>query len=344
MITPTHLRDENRVLAQDELKRCRVCLEIKSRSSFMTAAGVVKYPSCSECRSQDQKSYLESHPVIASRRYTKEQTRHNLVQSVTNDMMKRGCADCSKYIPDAMEFDHTCLPEEKSFEISMIHKAANVDKDFSSVLHAELAKGEYVCSNCHRLRTLARNPSQRVYFRSNKESTLVNDRAKLAYSILSESSCIDCGNNNLFLLEFDHVRGSKIANISHMIRDRRNFTLSQVKEEIDKCDVRCVNCHNVVTASRKQGERVSEQEAKIRVTVKCNCGNRKSKEAKTCITCSKQSRLEEQNTRFGEVSKLVEMIQAFGWEQTSRQFEVSSNSLRKYLRRHSIDVSSTKRV
>lgn len=64
---------------------------------------------------------------------------------------------------------------------------------------------------------------------------------------LQDHPCVDCGTTDLRVLEFDHVRGTKFKNISSM---RYWATLQAVKDEVDKCDVRCANCHRIVTYER----------------------------------------------------------------------------------------------
>ena len=57
--------------------------------------------------------------------------------------------------------------------------------------------------------------------------------------------CIDCLEKDLIVLDFDHV-GNKEHAISSMIRD--GFGLEKIALEIDKCVVRCANCHRRKTA------------------------------------------------------------------------------------------------
>ena len=61
--------------------------------------------------------------------------------------------------------------------------------------------------------------------------------------------CVDCGIKNPILLEFDHVTGNKINNISDMAN--QSFGLSTIKDEIRKCKVRCANCHRLKTHQRR---------------------------------------------------------------------------------------------
>lgn len=62
------------------------------------------------------------------------------------------------------------------------------------------------------------------------------------------TGCVDCGNTNIRVLEFDHVRGDKIESIGQMVR--RGRAISLIKSEISKCEVRCRNCHAIATMTR----------------------------------------------------------------------------------------------
>ncbi len=79
-----------------------------------------------------------------------------------------------------------------------------------------------------------------------KKHDRVNREYVLAY--LKDNPCVDCGEPDPIVLEFDHVRGNKVTSISYMLQ--RHSSLSKIIEEIKKCDVRCANCHRRVTAAR----------------------------------------------------------------------------------------------
>lgn len=55
-----------------------------------------------------------------------------------------------------------------------------------------------------------------------------------------EHPCVDCGEVDPIVLEFDHVRGIKKFDISK--RDG-GCSVSRLLAEIKKCDIRCANCH-----------------------------------------------------------------------------------------------------
>ena len=86
-------------------------------------------------------------------------------------------------------------------------------------------------------RTVKRNKNQRKKHR------------EYVYEIKSRSKCVDCGETNPIMLDFDHVRGKKILCISDMMRGA--YGIDSIKKEINKCEVRCSNCHRVATHKRK---------------------------------------------------------------------------------------------
>jgi hypothetical protein len=66
---------------------------------------------------------------------------------------------------------------------------------------------------------------------------------------LSTHPCVDCGETDLIVLEFDHVRGTKTKNVGDMIS--REWSVERLQAEIDKCEVRCANDHRRVTHQRR---------------------------------------------------------------------------------------------
>jgi hypothetical protein len=60
---------------------------------------------------------------------------------------------------------------------------------------------------------------------------------------LLQHPCIDCGNTDIRILEFDHVRGIKKDGVK--VLSGRSQSLDTIKTEISKCEVRCPNCHTL---------------------------------------------------------------------------------------------------
>jgi hypothetical protein len=59
--------------------------------------------------------------------------------------------------------------------------------------------------------------------------------------------CVDCGETNPDLLEFDHQR-DKLKEVSKLVTS--SVPLETLAAEIAKCEVRCVNCHMRRTAEQ----------------------------------------------------------------------------------------------
>jgi transcription elongation factor Elf1 len=71
-------------------------------------------------------------------------------------------------------------------------------------------------------------------------------KKKLA-EIKQTSGCVDCGESNHIVLDFDHLSNKKY-NVSRMIHD--GFSWAAIKKEIAKCEVVCANCHRIRTHNR----------------------------------------------------------------------------------------------
>ena len=69
----------------------------------------------------------------------------------------------------------------------------------------------------------------------------VRIRKKL-FEFLSSQKCIDCGEKDFRVLDFDHLdRKSKFKNVSDMRSG--HYSWKSIYNEIRKCTVRCANCH-----------------------------------------------------------------------------------------------------
>lgn len=94
-----------------------------------------------------------------------------------------------------------------------------------------------------------------THYKDKEKSNRVNrlrDKAayrrnqNLMWKYLEDHPCIDCGNSDKRVLEFDHRDPSlKVAAIGVLLKNKHRW--EPIKEEIDKCDVRCANCHRIKT-------------------------------------------------------------------------------------------------
>lgn len=79
------------------------------------------------------------------------------------------------------------------------------------------------------------------YHRTNNNRNRAIRKRAYIEAYLETHTCIDCGESDKRCLTFDHVRGSKIQAISKLVNG--SGTITQLKTEIGKCEVRCANCH-----------------------------------------------------------------------------------------------------
>jgi 5-methylcytosine-specific restriction endonuclease McrA len=92
----------------------------------------------------------------------------------------------------------------------------------------------------HRIQQMERVKVQRAALK-------VENRIRLL-GYLAAHPCVDCGETNLVVLEFDHTR-DKRWNIASMING--GFPWSTIESEITRCQVRCANCHRIKTARER---------------------------------------------------------------------------------------------
>ena len=86
------------------------------------------------------------------------------------------------------------------------------------------------------------------------QSKYLANRKAIINAIKLESGCVDCGYNaDPVALQFDHVRGKKKFDIAQ----RSTKPMDEVYAEIEKCEVRCANCHAIITHARS-GKEVSD--------------------------------------------------------------------------------------
>lgn len=76
-------------------------------------------------------------------------------------------------------------------------------------------------------------------------------RVQILNDYLLKHPCMDCGEADLIVLDFDHVRGKKVAEVARMFHSM--YSMKLIFEEIAKCDVVCSNCHRRRTARRGKG-------------------------------------------------------------------------------------------
>jgi hypothetical protein len=73
--------------------------------------------------------------------------------------------------------------------------------------------------------------------------------AQYLKDIKEKNPCMDCKiSYPYYMMDFDHVRGTKQANVAELIN---TLSKKRLDEEIAKCEIVCSNCHRARTYLRK---------------------------------------------------------------------------------------------
>lgn len=141
---------------------------------------------------------------------------------------------------------HYCMKKcsacKESKELSLFYKNAKRPDGYQSY-----------CKECNKLWVRNNYRQNKEYFVDRAQQQL-DDNAKFVFEYLLGHPCVDCGESDPIVLEFDHVRGEKTLAISTMIQ--RKWATTSIEKEINKCEVRCANCHRRITATRGGWRRV----------------------------------------------------------------------------------------
>lgn len=135
-----------------------------------------------------------------------------------------------------MKLCSTCKKEKTEDEFNFKMKSENIRQS--------------QCKACTRLLIKNHYNNNRSYYLLKARRRNKNLRDKIntfLCNYLLEHPCVDCKEQDITVLEFDH-KGlvSKVNTISYLARIQR--PIQEIKAEIDKCEVRCANCHKRKTA------------------------------------------------------------------------------------------------
>lgn len=102
-----------------------------------------------------------------------------------------------------------------------------------------------VCKSCQKIYRDNHYLSKRESYIKKAKTWRETEKIRF-YNWLQKKSCVDCGNNDFRVLEFDHLE-DKDYTIATKIGTVKLETLLL---EINKCDIVCANCHRIRTAER----------------------------------------------------------------------------------------------
>ena len=93
------------------------------------------------------------------------------------------------------------------------------------------------------------NKEKELAYKANRQ-VRQREKARLyVFAYLTTHPCVDCGEVDPIILTFDHVRGVKKMAVSQMVN--QGYSKEALQAEIDKCEVRCHNCHHRIEKKRR---------------------------------------------------------------------------------------------
>jgi hypothetical protein len=112
---------------------------------------------------------------------------------------------------------------------------------------------QYWCRACFRDDFRARGERHRAQSGASRQRRVAAAR-RFITAYLAEHPCVDCGEGDARVLDFDHL-ADKAELVSALVA--RGAPRARIEAEIAKCEVRCANCHRRVTARRAGWSRLA---------------------------------------------------------------------------------------
>ena len=175
-------------------------------------------------------------------RYKKDKARQRVLQY----LKENPCISCGEKDVVVLEFHHTSGQKVTEVNRMLLHGWS------WSKIKKEISKCEVLCANCHQKKTSQKKRCWKVVGIPYHKPT----RAK-CYSYIQEyllrNFCVDCGESDMVVLQFDHNH-NKVAPVSALAGN--GVSIEILAKEIEKCDVRCANCHKRKTTIDRSWWRV----------------------------------------------------------------------------------------
>lgn len=133
---------------------------------------------------------------------------------------------------------YSCKKDKEENEFSFRNKKLNIRGSKCKECHRDYVKKHY-----------QKNKSS--YIEKSKINRLqqIENNKKLITEYLLSEHCVDCGENDIRTLDFDHINpDNKESAVTRMMFDGCGW--EKISKEIKKCEIRCANCHRKRTADQ----------------------------------------------------------------------------------------------
>jgi hypothetical protein len=223
-------------------KRCGRCEEELPASAFNRLRDGLQHW-CRECFRDYFRERGDVHRRQVATRQRRISERARAV--VVSYLAEHPCRDCGETDVAVLEFDHVL---GKTHDVAfLIGHGAPAER-----IHAEIARCEVRCANCHRRVTAHRSGWVRATGRLDDPALGLGatKRRNVRHMLAAlASGCVDCGERDVLVLEFDHLR-DKRSNVTMLAWSQ--CSIARLDAEIACCEIRCCNCHRRRTAERRR--------------------------------------------------------------------------------------------
>jgi hypothetical protein len=224
--------------------RCRAALPL----SAFNRRGDGHQHYCRECFKAYFRERGETHR--RQNRAAREARVARAREAVLEHFATHPCVDCGERDPVVLEFDHVA---GKVCNVStLVYDGAPVAR-----IRQEISRCEVRCASCHRRVTSQRDGWTRATGALDDPARSMPARrrrnAAVVHAVLAAGRCVDCGESDPVILEFDHV-GPKRASVLKLAWSE--CSVEVIEREIAQCEIRCANCHRRVTADRREEARL----------------------------------------------------------------------------------------
>lgn len=113
-------------------------------------------------------------------------------------------------------------------------------------------KKHSACNSCRafeRKDYYRRNKERELKYKAKRQVAKREEARHFVFAYLRDHPCVDCGESDPMVLTFDHVTGRKKMDISQMVN--QGYSFDAIRNEIEKCEVRCANCHMRIEKQRR---------------------------------------------------------------------------------------------
>ena len=225
-----------------QAKQCSVCKKIKFLNKFYNnkkSKDGLQYR-CIACSEeyyiQNKKRILQNGIKFYEKNRIYKKTKREEAKKYTWEIKSKTSCKCGEKDPVCLEFHHIDPTTKNNTIAELISKGASLD-----LLKREIDKCQIICANCHR---------EKHY---NNIAKTLNKKVKYIRDIKQNSCCKHCKKTGIEILVFHHK--NQKTKLFSLGRFKHSETTTQmIKDEINKCDILCENCH------RKLHHRLRENE------------------------------------------------------------------------------------